>query len=96
MFLLVMSSDRHVFPGYKCMSTKPVGRLIVVGGAFVVVKRPKGMLIATRLVDELAELVCFAGPESAHTAKMPRSLPLLEIDMSAAVERSNKFISVPV
>jgi hypothetical protein len=44
----------------------------------------------------LAELVCFAGPESAHTAKMPRILPLLEIDMSAAVERSNKFISVPV
>lgn len=78
------------------MSAKPVPRFVVIGGALIVIERPKCMFVATRFVNELAELFRLVRPKAAHVTELSDVLPLLEIDMTAAVERGNKFVSVPM
>jgi hypothetical protein len=48
------------------------------------------------LVDQAAELVVIAIPESTHTAMLVVFPPKLHIDVSSGIERSDEFIPVLV
>src|SRR5262245_51257621 len=92
----VVTADRDIFAVAKRVIAEAIAGLVVVLGGLVIVEHPARMLGAAGLVDQAAELVVIAIPESAHTAMLAVFPPKLHIDVSSGIERSDEFIAMLV
>src|SRR5262249_4024761 len=90
----LIAADRNVFARQKGVRAEAVTGFIIVGSVRIVVEHPARVLGAAGFMDETAELLVLTVPESAHAAVLAIHLPQPEIDMSLAVERRNKLITV--
>ncbi len=76
------------------MGAKAIARFVVIVPAAIVVEHPTRMLTAAGFVKKDAVLVGFTLPESSHLALFAMGLPCAGIDMTARIERRNKFVSM--
>src|SRR5262249_33345057 len=88
--------DGHIFAVPKCVVPEPIAAPVVVPRGLVVVEPPARVLGTARLVDEAAEFVVLAIPESTHAAMFAVFPPKVDIDASIGIERSDEFIAVLV
>jgi hypothetical protein len=95
MHVAVFTADRDVFAVAKRVVAETIAGLVVVLG-LVIVEHPARVLDAARLVDEAAELVVLAIPESTHAAMFTVFPPKLDIDVSVGVEWSDELIAMLV
>src|SRR5450631_1831518 len=90
--VVVVIADRDIFARNEDMGAEAIAGFVVVG-CRIVLKDPKRMLRAARLVHEMTGLVVVA-PEAPHATLLAVLLPELGIDMAVGIERSDKFIAV--
>src|SRR5262249_37179531 len=62
----VFAADRDIFAVAKCVVAEAIAGLVVVLRGLVVVEHPARVLGTAGLVDEAAEFVVLAIPESPH------------------------------
>src|SRR5262245_41943314 len=94
MHLASLVADRDIFTRSKCMRAKTVAAFIVGIRSLVVVEHPAPMFGAARPMNQKAVLIGFASPESPDAADVAMLLPQHDVDMTLAVERRDKFITM--
>src|SRR5215471_8680274 len=92
----VFAADRDIFAVAKCVVAEAIAGLVVVLRGLVVVEHPARVLGTAGLVDEAAEFVVLAIPESTHAAMFAVFPPKADIDASIGIERSDEFIAILV
>src|SRR5262245_16567448 len=92
----VFAADRDIFAVAKRVVAEAIAGLVVVLRGLVIVEHPARVLGAAGLVDQAAELVVIAIPESTHAAMLAVFPPKLHIDVSSSIERSDEFIAMLV
>src|SRR6516164_9021355 len=85
----VFAADRDIFAVAKCVVAEAIAGLVVV-------EHPARVLGTAGLVDEAAEFVVLAIPESTHAAMFAVFPPKVDIDASIGIERSDEFIAMLV
>src|SRR5580700_4970636 len=94
MHLVILVADRDVFARHEGVRTEAIARFVVLIARRAVVEHPTGMLLASRAVDELSNLL-FIAPESAYPAVVAVLAPKLRIDVAFGVKWGNELVSVP-
>src|SRR5882672_4519078 len=76
----VLVADRDVFARHESMAREPVACLVVLVCALVIIEDPAPVLVAARLVHQLADLLLLVAPEPAHAAMLAMRAPQGRID----------------
>src|SRR5262252_3328320 len=92
----VFAADRDIFAVAKRVVAEAIAGLVVVLRGLVVVEHPARVLGTAGLVDEAAEFVVLAIPESTHAAMFAVFPPKVDIDASIGIERSDEFVAMLV
>src|SRR5262245_47946992 len=96
MHVAVFAADRDIFAVAKRVVAEAIAGLVVVLRGLVIVETTARGLGTAGPVDEAAELVVLAIPESAHAAMFAVFPPKFDIDVSIGIERSDEFIAMLV
>src|SRR5690349_10113858 len=89
--LAVLLLQRHIFAGQKGVAVEANARIVAAGVAVnIVVKGPD----PATLVDDVTDLVCLVGPETADPAALLELAPGRQVDMTFSVKRSDEVVSM--
>jgi hypothetical protein len=87
--LVVMLLDGDIFSPSKDMVAEAIAGFVIVRIAKeIVMKRPR----ASRLSDQVTDLIVLSLPETQHTATIPERFPSGMVDLAIVIERRGKLI----
>ena len=95
MRIAVFVANGNVLARPKSVRTEAVTTFVVVLGRLIVVKNPATVFRPAGLMDHETDFVRITLPETANAAVIPMLFPKCNIDMVLAVQRCDKFVTVP-